>query len=460
MKSQVKILLIDDDEAIVDATCQTLKRESFKVSAARTGDEGLELFANERFHAVLLDLRMPGLDGMSVLERMKSEYPEIPIIIITGYATVDSAVEAMKKGAFDFLSKPFTPQDLRLAVSKALKNREIVLENIYLRKELAFKTDLDMVVGSGTRMQEIMSLVARVAPSDSTVLVTGESGTGKELLSREIHRQSQRSAAPFVIVDCVSIVETLFESELFGHTKGSFTGAYETKHGRFEIADGGTIFFDEIGNIGPGIQAKLLRAIQEKEIVRVGSTTPIKVDVRIIAATNEDLEERVRQGRFREDLYYRLSVVPLHLPPLRERIEDIPLLVDRFIRKHNRRMKKKVASISPEVEQVLTSYGWPGNIRELENTIERAIVLSQDDNIVIDNLMLLGHGPTDATARPSGSTEPPSVPPSRPKTLEEVEKQHIMDVLKTLNGHKSLAAEVLGVDRKTLWAKLKKYGIE
>jgi DNA-binding NtrC family response regulator len=453
MKNQYKVLIIDDDEAILDSCSQVLKKDNHEFVTARTGQEAIDIVTNELFHVVLLDLKLPGMDGMTVLEKLKTEYPEVPVIIITAHASIDSAVEAMKKGAFDYLPKPFTPQELRLAIRKALRNREIVLENLYLRKELESKIGFDMVVGKSKRMQEIFDLVRRVAPTDSTVLLTGESGTGKELLARELHKLSHRRSAPFVVVDCGALVETLFESELFGHTKGSFTGAYETKHGRFEIADGGTIFFDEISNIGLNIQAKLLRAIQEKEIIRVGSTTPLKVDVRIIAATNENLEEKVREGKFREDLYYRLSVLPIYLPPLRERMQDIPYLVEHFLQKYNKKMKKKIKSISPQVEQTLMKYQWPGNIRELENTIERAIVLSQDDHIVIENLMVFGLGAAPRVSVPPSTTE-------TLKTLEEIEKEHIKQVLETLGGHRSRAADVLGVDRKTLWAKLKKYDLE
>lgn len=453
MKGRIKILIIDDDEAILDSCSQVLKKEKYSVSTATTGDEGLDRISQELFNALLLDLKLPGINGMEVLEKMNDEYPEIPVIMITGHATVDSAVEAMKKGAFDYLSKPFTPQELRLVIRRALKNRDILLENIYLRKELETRCDFDMVVGKSKVMQDIIAIVEKVAPTDSTVLIAGESGTGKELLSREIHRHSQRADAPFVVVDCGALVETLFESELFGHTKGSFTGAYETKHGRFEIADGGTIFFDEISNIGLNIQAKLLRSIQEKEIIRVGSSTSIKVDVRIIAATNENLEDKVKAGDFREDLYYRLSVLPITLPPLRERKEDVPFLVSHFLKKYNKKMKKKINSISPKVQDVLTKYDWPGNIRELENTIERAIVLSQDNNIIIENLMYLGMG---MMGKQSGLP----IQPFQNRTLEEMEKEHIKNVLDSVEGHRSRAAEVLGVDRKTLWAKLKKYGLE
>jgi DNA-binding NtrC family response regulator len=448
MKGQIKILVVDDDETVVDACTQVLQKEKYRVAAARTGEEGLRLFSEELFHAVLLDLKMPGLDGISVLQSMKEAYPEIPVIIITGYASIESAVDAIKKGAFDYLAKPFTPVDLRQVVQKALKNRDIVLENIYLRGEVESKSRFDMVVGESRVMGHLAELIKLVAPTESTILITGESGTGKELLAREIHKQSSRAGAPFVVVDCGALVETLFESELFGHTKGSFTGAYETKHGRFEIADGGTIFLDEIGNIGLNIQAKLLRTIQEKEITRVGSSSPIK-----IAATNENLENKVREGKFREDLYYRLSVVPMALPPLRERKEDIPLLTEHFIRKCNQKMKKKIGSISPQVRSVLMQYDWPGNIRELENTIERAIVLSHGNTIEIENLMYLGLSLGSAPA-------PASARPFPARTLEQVEKEYIKNVMEAMGGHRSRAAKALGVDRKTLWAKLKKYNLE
>ncbi|MFH1435808.1 MAG: sigma-54 dependent transcriptional regulator [Pseudomonadota bacterium] len=453
MKDRAHILIIDDDEAILDACSQALRRRNHMVSTSKSGQEGLDLVSAELFHAVLLDLKLPGMDGMEVLRIIKAQYPEIPVIIITGHATIESAVEAIKEGAFDYLSKPFTPQELRQTLRRALRNREIVLENIYLKKELEAKTESGMVVGKGGAMREIMSLLEKVSPSDSTVLITGESGTGKELLAREIHKRSGRSGAPFVVVDCGALVASLFESELFGHTKGSFTGAYETKHGRFEIADGGTIFFDEIGNIEPGIQAKLLRAIQEKEITRVGSSRTMKVDVRIVAATNEKLEDRVREGKFREDLYYRLSVVPIVIPPLRERIEDIPELVGHFLGKFNRRMKKQIIGLSPQVEKALMRYKWPGNIRELENTIERAVVLSQDNSVRIDDVMILG--PCITLERPAGQDRA-----AAQKTLEDVEKEHIRRVLDSVGNHRSRAAEILEVDRKTLWAKIKKYGFD
>lgn len=451
MTEKANILVIDDDEAVRDSCSQVFKKDGNTVKTAKDGTEGLKLFKKEFFHFVLLDLKLPGLDGMVVLSRIKEENPETPVIIITGYASIESAVEAIKRGASDYLPKPFTPEQLRVIVKKALDNRKILLENIYLREELKKKSEFDMVVGKSKAMEKVLDVVKLISSSDSTVLITGESGTGKELLAREIHNHCPRKKAPFVVVDCGALVETLFESELFGHVKGSFTGAHETKHGRFEVANGGTIFLDEISGIGLNIQAKLLRVIQEREVTRVGSTKPLKVDVRILAATNENLEDLVRKEKFREDLFYRLSVVPIHLPPLRERKEDIPLLVDHFLKKYNRRARKKINSISPKVEKALMEYDWPGNIRELENTIERAVVLSKGNEIELEDLMY--HGISTATSL---------LPPIRGKyhTLDNIEKEYIKTVLLTQQGNKSKTAKILGIDRKTLWAKIKKYKIQ
>jgi DNA-binding NtrC family response regulator len=451
MIEKANILIIDDEEAIRDSCSQALKREGYTVKTAKDGKEGLKSFRQNFFHSVLLDLKLPGLDGMEVLSRIKEENPETPVIIITGYASIESAVEAIKRGASDYLPKPFTPEQLRVIVKKALDNRKILLENIYLREELEKKSEFDMVVGKSKAMEKVLDVVKRISSSDSTVLITGESGTGKELLAREIHNHCPRKKAPFVVVDCGALVETLFESELFGHVKGSFTGAHETKHGRFEVANGGTIFLDEISGIGLNIQAKLLRVIQEREVTRVGSTKPLKVDVRILVATNENLEDLVRKEKFREDLFYRLSVVPIHLPPLRERKEDITLLVDHFLKKYNRRARKKINSISPKVEKALMEYDWPGNIRELENTIERAVVLSKGNEIELEDLMY--HGISTATSL---------FPPVRGKyhTLDNIEKEYIKAVLLTQQGNKSKTAKILGIDRKTLWAKVKKYKIQ
>lgn len=451
MMKTANILIVDDEKVIQDSCEQILKKEGYKVKVASDGKEAMHMFKEELFHVVILDIKLPGMDGIEVLSKIKEESPETPVIIMTGFASIESAVDALKSGAFDYLSKPFTPEELRISVRKALENRQIFFEGIYLRKELEKQTKFDMVLGKSDGMNKVMDIVKRVSPSESTVLITGESGTGKELIAREIHKHSLRRDAPFVVVDCGALVETLFESELFGHVKGSFTGAHVTKHGRFEVANGGTIFLDEISNISLNIQAKLLRVIQEREVMRIGSSKPIKVDVRIIAATNENLAECVKNGKFREDLFYRLNVVPLHLPLLRDRKEDIPLLIDHFLHKYNRRSKKQIVGLSQNVLKALTQYDWPGNIRELENTIERAVVLSKSDEIELDALIYHGISSGSSLLRPIDGIY---------RSLEEVEKEYIKTVLRARHGNKSQAAKVLGIDRKTLFAKIKKYHIQ
>ncbi len=451
MVEAANILIIDDEESIQDALGQVLRKDGYQVKIAKDGHEGLAFFNNDTYQAVFLDLRLPGIKGMQVLSQIKETNPETPVIIITGYASIESAVEAIKRGAFDYVAKPFTPEEVRIIAKKALDSRKMLIENIYLRSELEAKTDSQMVVGKSAAMKKVMDIISRVSPTETTVLITGESGTGKELIAQEIHRHSLRQKDPFVVVDCGALVETLFESELFGHVKGSFTGAHETKHGRFEVANGGTIFFDEISNISLNIQAKLLRVIQEREVTRIGSSKPIKVDVRILAATNENLADGVGKGKFREDLFYRLSVVPVHLPPLRERKEDIPSLVEHFLRKYNKKAKKNIEGISPPALKALTEYDWPGNIRELENTIERAVVLSRGNGLGIEDLMYHGI---------SASSSVLSAPGGKYKTLEEIEKEYIKGVLKSQAGNKSKTANILGIDRKTLWAKIKKFGFK
>ena len=451
MPETARILIIDDEESMRDSMGQVLRKECYAVKEAAEGKEGLSFFRKETFHLVFLDLKLPGIKGMEVLSQIKEASPETPIIIITGYGSIESAVEAMKRGAFDYMAKPFSPEELRVVTKRAFESRKLLYENIYLRRELESRLEFDMVAGKSKAMQEVLDIVRRVSPTESTVLITGESGTGKELIAREIHLHSLRRNAPFVVVDCGALVETLFESELFGHIKGSFTGAHETKHGRFEVADGGTIFFDEISNISLNIQAKLLRVIQEREVTRIGSSKPIKVDVRILAATNENLAEAVHKGKFREDLFYRLSVVPIHLPPLRERKTDIPLLVEHFLHKYNKKAKKNIEGVSPRAIKALTEYDWPGNIRELENTIERAVVLSRGNGIELEDLMYHGISSGVGILTPVGG---------KYKTLQEMEKEYLKIVLEAQFGNKSRAAEVLGIDRKTLWAKIKKFGLK
>jgi DNA-binding NtrC family response regulator len=451
MTKTANILIVDDEKVIQDSCRQILKKEAYKAKIAGDGEEALRMFKEELFHVVILDIRLPGMDGIEVLAKIKEESPETPVIIMTGFASIESAVDAIKSGACDYLSKPFTPDELRISVRKALEKRKDFFKEIYLRRELERQTKFDMVLGKSESMKKVMDMVRRVSPSESTVLITGESGTGKELIAREIHKHSLRQKAPFVVVDCGALVETLFESELFGHVKGSFTGAHVTKHGRFEVANGGTIFLDEISSISLSIQAKLLRVIQEREVMRIGSSKPIKVDVRIIAATNENLTACVKEGKFREDLFYRLSVVPLHLPPLRDRKEDIPLLINHFLHKYSRRAKKQIVGLGQDVLEALMQYDWPGNIRELENTIERAVVLSRSEELELDALVYHGISSGSSLLSPMDGTY---------RRLEEVEKEYIKTVLHAQQGNKSQAAKVLGIDRKTLITKIKKYHIQ
>jgi two-component system response regulator HydG len=450
MFSQARILVIDDDESMRDSCRQALARKASRVEVAEDGLSGLEILEKEAFDLVILDLKMPGLSGMEVLNRMKQEYPDVVVVVITGYATVESAVEAMRHGAYDFLPKPFTPESLRAIVERALDRRELVLENILLRSELEASVGSEVIIGQSKPMRKIEEVLWKVSPTDTTVLICGQSGTGKELVARAIHRHSSRNDKPFVVVDCGSLVENLFESELFGHVKGSFTGATATKYGRLELANGGTVFFDEIGNISMNVQTKLLRVLQEREIAKVGSTQVIKVDVRVIAATNKDLQKAVQAGTFRDDLFYRLSVVPITLPPLRERRDDIPPLANYFLKKYNQKRKKNIHAISTKAMKALVEHDWPGNVRELENAIERAVVLTENDTIEPSDLLYYG----------LNASTTPELDVDKPRRLADVEKEHIAGALKIFGGHKGKTAKWLGIDRKTLRSKLRRYDID
>jgi len=447
------VLVADDEPAMRDACRQSLAKIGLAVSEAEDGDAALRMIGQRAFDLVILDLKMPGTPGIEVLGTIKRDNPNVPVIIITGYATVESAVEAMKRGADDFLPKPFTPETFRLIVTRVLGRSHLARENQYLKHALSRDPERHTIVGQSKEICAVRDLIGRVAPTDSTVLVSGESGTGKELVARAIHQNSHRCDKPFVVVDCCTLVGTLFESELFGHVKGSFTGATASTHGRIELANGGTLFFDEIGNISTETQAKLLRLIQEREFTRVGCSQTVHVDIRIVAATNKDLLRAIQDGSFREDLYYRLSVVPIVVPPLRHHREDIPALADFFLRRYARERKKSVKTISPAATDVLVKTEWPGNVRELENAIERAVILAESDVIQPSDLLQYDYRVMRGEEHSSDADS------NEDLTLVEVEKQHIEQVLRSVDGNRGLAARQLGIDRKTLWRKVNKYKI-
>ncbi|MBW1991854.1 MAG: sigma-54-dependent Fis family transcriptional regulator [Deltaproteobacteria bacterium] len=441
-----QILVIDDDQALREACYQILARQGFQVETAASGNQGLALLERASFDVILLDLVMPDMDGLEALRRIKAMDTDSEVIIISGYGTIPSAVESIKAGAFHFLSKPFAPDDLRHLVARALEKRRLNLENIYLRQELKSKDGLATVVYQSEAMARVMEMAKRVAATDSTVLITGESGTGKGLVAQRIHQMSPRARRPFITVDCGTLVETLFESELFGHVKGAFTGADANKIGKFELAQHGTLFFDEISNISLEVQAKLLRAVEERKVSKVGSHRVITVDVRIIAATNKDLSQAIKDGTFRGDLFYRLNVVNIQIPPLRERKSDIPILAQHFLEKYTSRLRKPIQGISPEAMDLIIKHDWPGNVRELENTMERLVVLSNGPMLEPADLAYAGLF-TD------------QFPEGQAVTLRDLEREHILRTLKKFAQNKSEAARALGIDRKTLRAKLKRYRI-
>lgn len=447
MREDVHILIVDDEVVMRDSLSAWLREDGYEVVAVENGAQALEKVQQERWDVLLVDLKMPGMDGIEVLEKVKKIDKGIPIIIMTAYATVDSAVEAMKKGAYDYIVKPFNPEEIGLAIRKIIAYQDLLKENVYLRQELERKYQFKDIIGKSHKMQEVFALVKTVARSNSTILIEGESGTGKELVARAIHNSSLRSEGPFVAVNCAALPENLLESELFGYEKGAFTGAVSTKKGRFELADKGTLFLDEVGDISPKTQVDLLRVLEEKEFRRVGGTGLIKADVRIIAATNKDLKGLVEQGKFREDLYYRINVVSIQLPPLRERKEDIPLLMEHFLRKYCIENKKEVDTISDETARLLMQYDWPGNVRELENVIERAVVVTQGRIVLPRDLPLSLRG--EGQFKPAASME-----------LKEVEKEHIQRALALHNWNITKTAQSLGIDRNTLSKKVKKYHIE
>ena len=445
------ILLIDDDDSLRRVMEFSLVESGYRVQAAASGEDGLLLLEKEAFDAVITDITMPGMSGMEVLARVRARDEHLPVIVITAYGTIESAVLAMKKGAFDYITKPFNRDELRLTLDKALRMRKLERENVELRAEVTDRYRFENIIGASEKIGEVLNMAGRVASSNASVLITGESGTGKELLAKGIHYNSSRAEGPFVAVNCAAIPENLIESELFGHMKGAFTGAIRDKEGKFELAGGGTLFLDEIGELRIDLQAKILRALQERQVDRVGGSHPISVDVRVIAATNKDIERAVKEGSIREDLFYRLSVIMLHMPPLRERRDDIPLLVRHFLKKFNAGTDMR---IDAEVLSAIKAYGWPGNVRELENVIEHASVLRRGDVIFLADL-------PDKLKREKASVENIILNlPDEGISLEDLEKSLIIKALEKHKGNQTRAAEYLGITRPTLIYRMEKYGIK
>ena len=454
MKKENTILVVDDDQAHRTMLRTLLSGWGYKIVEADDGQVAIEKVHEQAFDMILMDIRMLKVSGLEALDGIKTYNPAIPIIIMTAYSSVETAVEALKKGAYDYLTKPLDFDELRLAMERAMDHSQLKEENRLLRETLGSNFDRQNIIGRSTAMVKLLETVAQVAPSEATVLITGDSGTGKELIAGAIHFNSPRKDGSFVKVNCAAITETLLESELFGHEKGAFTGAHRLKEGRFRQADGGSLFLDEVSEMSLGMQVKLLRALQEREITRVGGEEVIKVDVRVIAATNKDLIQEIEPERFREDLYYRLNVVTLNVPLLRERKEDIPLLAQHFLSTFAEKNRKQIKGFTPQAMDKLLKYDWPGNVRELMNAVERAVVLSRSEYLDEQDLpLVIKDALSDEEKSPSRYGVPADLP------LEDVEKATILKTLESTDGNKSEAARRLGITRKTLHKKLKKYGM-
>jgi len=452
------ILVVEDKESMAAMLKETLEAEGYNVIPARDAAKGIKYLKDGKIDLVLTDLKLPDKNGIDVLKASREENHLTPVIVMTAFGSVEAAVSAMKEGAFDFITKPFDTDHLIILIKRALETQRLVTENILLKEEVSSRFGLPGIIGKSRNIVAVAQIVQKVAATKTTVLILGESGTGKELFARAIHNLSSRKHYPFVPINCAAIPKALLESELFGHEKGSFTGADARKMGKFELADKGTIFLDEIGDMDLSIQAKLLRAIEEGEIERVGAITSITLDVRIVAASNKDLEKAVEEKKFREDLFYRLNVFPVRVPPLRERKEDIPLLVEYFINKYCNEMKTPLKSVSKEALDILMGYHWKGNVRELENTIERAVILCDADVITPDHFVLskeVVSGPVTAFSPTEGTLESVAK-----EALRTAETKRISSALHETRGNKSKAAEILQVSYKTLLTKIKEYGIE
>jgi DNA-binding NtrC family response regulator len=441
LSAQGKLLIVDDELSVRDSLAKWFHEEGYEVGSAESANEALTRMAEGRWDAALVDIKMRGTDGIELQRRMHEIDPELVVIMMTGYASVETAVTALKNGAYDYVTKPLDPDEIAHLVKKALAHKRTEKENVLLRETVAEVARPEEIVGQSAAMAKVFDAIETVGPTDATVLITGESGTGKELVARAVHQASPRRFHPLVVIHCGALTETLLESELFGHEKGAFTGAQYRKKGKFEIAEGGTVFLDEIGDISLKTQTDLLRVLQEHEIVRVGSNQPIKVDFRCVAATNKDLEKLIEEGKFRPDLFYRLNVFRIELPALRDRRDDIPALVNHFVHKFSLQMNKKINRVSPEAMDLLQQQPWAGNIRELENAVERAMVVAQEPEIREQDFVF------KSTISNGG-----------PKSLDEMEKAHILHVLESCNWNQTRASEILDIDRVTLHHKLKKYG--
>ena len=448
----IKILVADDEPSHRKMIDAVLAAEGYEVTLAEDGQAAISAVENRFYDLVIMDVRMPNVDGIQALQRIKQMSPDIPVIIMTAYASVGTAVDALKSSAYDYLIKPLDIEELKILVAKALHHHQLEQENIYLKERLNDRFDFSNIIGRSPAMKKLFETMALVAPSEATVLIVGESGTGKELIANAVHQNSPRKDLPFVKVNCAALPETLLESELFGHEKGAFTGAIARKQGRFQLAHNSSILLDEIAEMAPSTQAKILRVLQEREFEPVGSTQTMKVDTRVIAATNKNLEDEIREGRFREDLYYRLNVVTVDVPPLRERREDIPLLADLFLKQYAEKNRRLIKGFTPRATDLLMRYDWPGNVRELENIIERAVIMSRGEMITplefpidLQNL--------DEELKESRIDLTPG------RSLKEVEKVMILRTLEESGGNRTHTARILGISRRTLQLKLKEYGI-
>jgi DNA-binding NtrC family response regulator len=455
--SNTRVLVVDDDEIILTSLSEFLRLEGYTVATARSYAEATLHLAASEFQVVIADVSMPEVDGFELLKTIRNRHPDSAVIMVTGYGTIESAVEAIKRGAFDYMTKPVIDDEIKLVVERALRQQALTAENRSLRRQLAERYSLENVVGQDYKMLKVFDLIEAVADTPTTVLVTGESGTGKSMIARAIHQRSNRRDKPFVEVACGALPETLLESELFGHVRGAFTGAVSDKAGKFKQADGGTIFLDEVSTATPALQVKLLRVLQDFEFEPVGGTKTQRADVRCILATNQDLGEAVRRGAFRQDLYYRVNVVTINLSPLRERLGDIPVLAEHFLRRHCERTGRRVLGFQPDAMRRLQMFDWPGNVRQLENVIERAVILTKNAYIAIDDLpeeiraLAAGNGA-------GGNGNGPVVPLKR--SLEAPEKEIILRALKTHQGSRQATAMALGINRTTLYKKMKRYGID